>query len=317
KTEPDGRVFPASDRSQSVIDCLLGQAAQHGITLHTRRGLNALQPTGQGFQLETSAGPLFARRLLLAPGGGSASAYQLARNLGHTILPPVPSLFTFNIEDPRLAGLAGISVPQAALTLQPAGHHGPPFQAQGPLLITHWGLSGPAVLKLSAWAARALAASHYRAELQVNWDGEESLATRLAGLQAARTQRARQTIAKMDPGGRLPQRLWQALVSAAGLPAQQTWAQASNAQLQALAEQLSQASFQVQGKGVFKEEFVTCGGVSLQEVDFRSMQSRLMPGLYFAGEYLDIDALTGGFNFQAAWTTGWLAGRHMGESLLR
>ena len=309
KAEPDGRMFPASNRSQTVIDCLLEQAHKQGIELRTRQGVSGLQVDPNGFRVQTPDGSLDARQVLLAPGGGTQSAYQLAARLGHTIVPPVPSLFTFNIRDPRLKDIPGVSVPTAALSLHPGAATEKPFTAHGPLLVTHWGLSGPAVLKLSAWAARALADSNYRAELRVNWQAGQTSEAQLAVLQTARDDRPRQTIAKGDPDGRLPQRLWRALVAGAGLESGQTWAQSSNADLQRLAEQLTQASFQVHGKAVFKDEFVTCGGVNLKEVDFRTMQSRLIPGLYFAGEYLDIDALTGGFNFQAAWTTGWVAGR--------
>ena len=332
KAEADGRVFPVSDSSQSVIDCLLDAARRLGIELALRSRAVALEQQPGGWRLSTADGQQYRGAcVLLAAGGGAPAAYRLASGLGHTLLPPVPSLFSFTIPDPRLEGLAGVSVPRADLALLPdppgaalpAGGSQPgkkpggkALSASGALLVTHRGLSGPAVLRLSAWGARALADSGYHAALQVNWLPPHTPESLLPVLQAARQQAPRRLPASSDPSGALPLRLWQRL-AAAGLPAERPWSELSNAALQRFAQELTRGRFQIAGKGPFKDEFVTCGGVRLAEVDFRSMESRLHPGLFFAGEILDIDGLTGGFNFQAAWTTGWLAGQaiaaRMGE----
>jgi predicted Rossmann fold flavoprotein len=223
----------------------------------------------------------------------------------------VPSLFTFNIPDARLQGLPGVAVEQAGVQLldedvRPLRQPG--MRQLGPLLVTHWGLSGPAVLRLSAWGARWLHERAYQAALQVNWLGEMGREQALAELLAYKDNYARQKAAAYDPFGCLPQRLWARLAQAAGLRTEQNWGDLSKAALQALAAELTAGRYTIRGKGPFKEEFVTCGGVCLDEVNFKTMESRRMPGLYFAGEVLDVDGLTGGFNFQSAWTTGWIAG---------
>jgi hypothetical protein len=311
KTEADGRQFPTTDRSQTIVDCLLEAVRQAGIALRTRCAVQALARQSEVFQVGCGEETITAGRVILAAGGGSADAYALAAGLGHTIIPPVPSLFTFTVRDARLEGLAGIAA-EAALTLWAGAARGKPYTAAGPLLITHWGLSGPAVLRLSAWGARALAEAGYQARLGVNWLPPHTPESLLPALQAERAAHPARLVSVRSPAlagaARLPERLWPRLAAAAGIAAGQAWGGLSNQGLRALAGALTRTEFQIVGKGAFKEEFVTCGGVSLKEVDFRSLQSRRCPGLYFAGEVLDIDGLTGGFNFQAAWTTGWLAG---------
>jgi predicted Rossmann fold flavoprotein len=309
KTEPDGRMFPASNSAETVIACFLQEANRLGIELSVGAPVARLERRQEdytavvgdaGLGLETH---YQARRVLLTT-GGDRKAYSLAQGLGHTIVPPVPSLFTFSISDPRLAGLAGISVDPVQLRLPESG-----LEQSGPLLITHWGLSGPAVLKLSAWGARALNAANYQASLLVNWlpaYHPDSLHHFLSGI---KTGSARQKVLAQSPAGKLPQRLWERLAQSAGIREAQTWGDLSRQQLTRLVEELVCGQYNIQGKGAFKDEFVTCGGVSLDEVNFKTMESRLSPGLYFAGEVLDIDGLTGGFNFQRAWTTGWLAGQ--------
>lgn len=305
KTEPDGRVFPVSDRSESIIACLTGEATRTGVDVRCLSPVSAVRRTVEGtFQVELRQGDFLSTRSLLLATGGERAGMALAGSLGHTLIPPVPSLFTFSITDPRLSGLEGVSVPTAHLALPSAR-----LDASGPLLITHWGLSGPAVLRLSAWGARALHEAGYRIPLLVNWispHNPETISGRLNDLRAAESRRL---VLARSPLPDLPLRLWKALASAAGIPEELTWANLSRAQLTGLAEQLTRCRFEIQGKGQFKEEFVTCGGVALNEVDFRSMQSRILPGLYLAGEILDIDGLTGGFNFQSAWTTAWIAGQ--------
>jgi len=313
KTEPDGRVFPVSDRAQSVIDLLMNEAARLKIELRDRTPVENIQQGQHGFVLGLRGqGVLNARTVLLAT-GGDAAAMKLAESLGHTIMPPAPSLFTFVVKDPRLTGLAGVSVPSARVSLEAWG-----LRSQGPLLVTHWGLSGPAVLRLSAWGARHLHQAGYQVELTVNWGiGEwDDVYAALKGLRSATPRRlAAAKVSEPVEWRVLPQRMWERLVEHAGIPLDQEWGGVSNAALQALADGLSRAHFAVSGKGEFKDEFVTCGGVSLKEIDFRTMHSRVCPGLYVAGEALDVDGLTGGFNFQNAWTTGWLAGEAIAVGL--
>ncbi|MBL9186598.1 MAG: aminoacetone oxidase family FAD-binding enzyme, partial [Opitutaceae bacterium] len=262
---------------------------------------------GAGFQLTlTDGSPVRCDRLLLATGGNRSSAgFTIAEKFGHTIEPLVPSLFTFNIEDPRLTGLAGVSLENVTVSVP-----GTKLRTEGPLLITHWGLSGPAILKLSAWGARDLAACNYHFSLLLNWTGTQARDALVRELAAVRQQNPKKQLTTWSPLA-MPRRLWERLVVNAGIAATTPWAQVSNAVLDTLAAQLTAAELKVTGKSTFKDEFVTCGGVRLSEVDFRSMESRLCPGLHFAGEVLDIDGVTGGFNFQAAWTTGWIAGQAM------
>lgn len=303
KTEPDGRIFPVTDSSETIVDCLIHAATAAGVEIRTDAGVVSIE---RGFTIELKTGErLTCDRLLLAT-GSTRKGYEWAVSLGHTIEPPVPSLFTFTVSDPRLADLSGISVANAHVRLA-----GTRLEQTGPVLITHWGLSGPAVLKLSAWGARLLHERNYHTDLIVNWlPGlrPDELRRRLA---EAKTDHARQSIASHAPF-ELPQRLWKRLVAAAGIGEDQRWADVSKPQSSRLADELWQGRYVLEGKGVFKDEFVTCGGIRLDEVSFKTMESRVCPGLYFAGEILDIDGITGGFNFQSAWTTGWIAGQAIG-----
>ena len=307
KVEADGRMFPVSDRSQSVIDCLTGAAAAAGVQVRTQLGVKALQARPDGWTLTAGTETLYAERVLVAT-GSSARMWAILAGLGHQVVPPVPSLFTFNLQDPRLTGLAGVAVPAAQVRLP-----GLDLAQQGPLLVTHWGLSGPAVLKLSAQGARALHACGYHFPLEVDWTGQGPEAT-AANLAAIRRTQAKRKVLNHSPEG-LPQRLWERLVAAAGIHPDQVWAHLRREELDALTAQLTAGAFSVTGKSTFKEEFVTAGGVDLREVDFRRFASRKLPGLFLAGEVLDIDAITGGYNFQAAWTGGWLAGQAVWEGL--
>jgi predicted Rossmann fold flavoprotein len=308
KTERDGRMFPTTDSSQTILDCLQGAARAAGVKLVPNLGVEsaARRPEG-GFELRLSDGAtLQCERLLLATGGCRVPALgQLATSLGHTLEPPVPSLFTFQIETPWVRALAGVSVEAGEASVPGTG-----LRERGALLLTHWGLSGPAILRLSAWGARELHSLGYRFPLRLNWLphlGPEALAD---SLQSRRnTQPARLVV--NTPLAPLTARLWEQLVRAAGIPGNTRWADFSRAGRHALLQQLQRTELPVTGKSLNKDEFVTCGGVRLAEVNFRTMESRLCPGLHFAGELLDIDGITGGFNFQAAWTTGWLAGRAM------
>lgn len=306
KTEEDGRMFPTTDSSQTIVTCLQTAADRARIQLRTRCGLVAASRGEQGgFALELTAGEtLYCDGLLLATGGNRASAgFATAEKFGHTVEPLVPSLFTFHVTDPRLQDLSGIAVVDTV-----ASARGTKLSERGPTLITHWGLSGPAILRLSAWGARELQACDYQFPLLLNWAGGRSVEQVRADLVQMRAAHPRRQIGSSSGFG-VPQRLWERLVVAAGLKLETIWTSASNALLGSLANQLAAGEFSVTGKSMNKEEFVTCGGIRLGEVDFKTMQSRRCPGLFFAGEILDIDGITGGFNFQAAWTTGYLAGR--------
>ncbi len=305
--EGDGRMFPVTNSSETIVDCLLEAAKTAGVEIRTKAAVASLEKNREGFSVELATGELLQCERLLLATGSNAKAYAWAQALGHSVEPPAPSLFTFNVTDPRLEGLAGISVPHARVRLD-----GTKLEQRGPLLITHWGLSGPAVLKLSAWGARELQARNYRTPLEVNWLGDVQPDEVKRTLAAFKEAEARKTVVANSPVA-VPQRLWRSLVQAAGILESKRWADVSKLELTRLADELSRGCYQITGKGVFKEEFVTCGGVSLNEVNFKTMESRLCPGLYFAGEVLDIDGVTGGFNFQSAWATGWLAGRAMAD----
>lgn len=307
KAESDGRMFPVSDRSQTIIDCLLLAATKAGVRLQPARGATEIRRHTDAFEVVLTDGKhLVADRVLLATGGCRAAAQgQLALALGHTLAEPVPSLFTFHIEADWLRALAGVSVPDAEVKVSSAK-----LCERGPLLLTHWGLSGPAVLRLSAWGARKLHAVDYRFALAVNWLPEISADMLAQEFQRRRETQGAKTVTNV-PLPPLPTRLWAALVAQAGLPVESRWASLTRDHSLRLMRQISQTELGVTGKSLNKDEFVTCGGVRLREINFKTMESRLCPGLYFAGELLDVDGITGGFNFQAAWTTGWIAGRAM------
>jgi predicted Rossmann fold flavoprotein len=306
KTESDGRMFPITDSSQTIIDCLVHEAKRAGVQIRTNCGVNSVSKQGDTFHLDLSTGEsLTCDRLLLATGGCRTPALgQLAVSLGHTLVPPVPSLFTFHIEAPWVRELAGASVPEVELSAAETK-----LKSKGPLLFTHWGLSGPAVLRLSAWGARALHANNYNFSLRVKWSAAQP---------SDLSSHAQSNAAKLvinAPLAPLSLRIWQALVNLASIPRDRRWSSLTRVEHQKLFETLSNTTLPVTGKSLNKDEFVTCGGVALQEVNFKTMESKICSGLYFAGELLDIDGITGGFNFQAAWTTGWIAGNSMAASL--
>jgi predicted Rossmann fold flavoprotein len=311
KTETDGRIFPRSDSSQSVVDCLMSAAREQGVRLVANCGVTkASRNASGGFRVTLANGEeLECGRLLLALGGcRTPAAGDLAALLGHTLVPPVPSLFTFQVAQPALNQLAGIAVEDVEVSVAEAR-----LKGRGPLLLTHTGLSGPAILRLSAWGARALHELDYRFRLQVNWlpqFSSDALAAEIQNMQAGQPAR----LVSATPLKPLPARLWNHLVGAVGLAEGTRWAEASRTARHRLVQQLVQTVLPVTGKSLNKEEFVTCGGVRLNEVDFKTMESRITPGLHFAGELLDIDGLTGGFNFQAAWTTGWIAGQALAKA---
>lgn len=308
KTEPDGRVFPVSNSSATVVDCLLREADDAGVSLHTSLGVDAVAPRGGGgFRCALSDGEHFdCEKVLIATGGcRSRGGARLAEGLGHAIEPPVPSLFTFHVGTTWLRELPGTTMESVALSVPEAR-----LEERGAVLITHEGLSGPAVLRLSAWGARSLHDLGYRFALHVDWLphlDRDAVAVELASRRDTMPKR----LVANAPLHPISVRLWRALIAAAGIAPATRWSELSRASARTLAAQLNDTELTVSGKSLNKEEFVTCGGVKLREVDFRTMESRVRPGLYFAGEVLDIDAVTGGFNFQAAWTTGWIAGHAM------
>ena len=312
KTEADGRIFPTSDLSSTIIDCLVRAARTLDVEVRKQAGVQSVSTSSaRRFALTVGHGGSFeADRLIIASGGARKSGGpRIAQSLGHTITELAPSLFTFHVDDPRIGGLQGLTIENVRVVCREAK-----LEQSGPMLITHWGLSGPAILKLSAWGARSLARMGYRFELRVNWLGDASADSVRSTLNDQKRDLSRRSVRTLCPFP-LPKRIWERLTGAAGIATGSQWAQLGKAQMNALVEQLVDSRFHVTGKSMNKEEFVTCGGVSLREVDFKRMESKLVPGLHFAGEVLDIDGVTGGFNFQAAWTTGRIAGTHAAESL--
>lgn len=308
KTESDGRIFPVSDSSSTIINCLLTELQRHGVDIQYGQKISAIHrlPDDTLEIVLQDAQTIRCTACLLASGSLAADSALTAAlsQLGHRIVPPVPSLFTFKLSGDVLEGLAGVSVDPARITLKGSKQH-----QSGPVLITHSGLSGPAVLKLSAWAARELHARRYQFEIIVEWlPGKPADTARL--LETLRRTQARRKIENSGLRG-LPKRLWQRLSQLAGASGY-TWSQLPAAHRDRLLELIHHHTLQICGKSTHKEEFVTCGGICLADVDFRSMQSRVCPNIYFAGEVLDIDGITGGFNFQAAWTTAHIAGSSIG-----
>lgn len=307
KTESDGRMFPMTDQSETIVQCLLTAAREAGVDLKNKVSVESAQLEGSLLSVRLSDGTVMdGARLLIATGGARAvSAVQIASSLGHKILDPVPSLFTFHLEEPWLTQLPGVSVVDAEVKETSSN-----LRERGPILITHTGLSGPAVLRLSAWGARVLHALDYHFEVIVNWIpswNEEQLRQHFREQRESSPGR----LVMNSPAANLPSRLWEVFCERAGIGRETRWAILPKTAATALVELLFRCRLKVRGKSLNKEEFVTCGGVVLKEVDFQTMQSRICPGLYFAGEVLDIDGITGGFNFQAAWTTGFIAGKAM------
>ena len=315
KTEADGRMFPVTDSSQTIVDCLREEARRLGVRVETRRGVSGAtwNQADRCFDLTLhGASPRSADFLLLATGGNRQSGgLAVAQGFGHQIVDPVPSLFGVHVRDPLLKGLAGIVVPDVRVGIADSR-----LAQGGGLLITHWGLSGPAILKLSAWGARELAARDYRLMLAVNWWGQDTRHAVEAVLASWRRDHGARSVSTANPSPGIPRRLWERLVQRANIGGDTAWSRLPRAGLEALLDACVDCRLAVSGKSMNKEEFVTCGGIALNEVDMKTMQSRIRPGLYFAGEILDVDGVTGGFNFQAAWTTGYLAGTAMARDIL-
>ncbi|MBT8318743.1 MAG: NAD(P)/FAD-dependent oxidoreductase [Gramella sp.] len=303
KIEEDGRMFPVTDSSQTIIDCFTRECRKLNIDIQKGHSLKSFERSQDHWDLETSSGKFRARNLMLATGSNS-KIWNLLQKKGHSIVPAVPSLFTFNIKDDRIKDLAGIAQDAEVKVM----HEN--LESSGPLLITHWGMSGPAILKLSAWGARELNELGYKFNISVNWLPGYSEIDILEQLKELKFSNSRQQVAKRAQF-ELPKRLWQSIVNASAIDKEDKWADLNKEQLQQLSRQLTSAFYQVDGKSTFKEEFVTAGGIDLKEVDFKTFESKLHKNLYFAGEILNIDAITGGFNFQNAWTGGYLAAKAM------
>ena len=302
KIEADGRMFPVSNSSQTIIDCFLKATQKLGIAVITGQSVQSIfnpEVSGENvWKIETQTENYLVGKLILAT-GSNPKIWELLQNFGHAIVSPVPSLFTFNIKDSRIKELPGVAA-QVTVTVKDTT-----LTSTGPLLITHWGMSGPAILKLSAWGARILHDKNYQFTIFVNWLNDEETADVEKKLKDLKLEHAKKLVSKKSPF-ELTNRLWESLALASGIEAETKWADLSKAQLQNLANQLTKATFQVNGKSTFKEEFVTAGGINLKEINFKTMESKLHQNLYFAGEIVNIDAITGGFNFQNAWTTGFI-----------
>lgn len=307
KTEADGRMFPATDSSGTIVEALRTAAHKARVDLRMNAGVRSFRKSGSGFDVVLDDGQrLTADRAIVAAGGHpKADGYTWLAGLGIPIVQPVPSLFTFNLIDKAMSELMGVVAPKAIVRLA-----GLKLEEQGPLLITHWGFSGPPVLRLSAWGARELHAAQYRYTVQANWVGLPENEAR-AMMDTVWTSHPKKQVINTCPFD-LPERLWAWLLEKAGIPATKPCVEVGRHDRNRLLARLVNDRHPAQGKTTFKEEFVTAGGVDLVSVDPNNMQSRVVPGLFFAGEVLDIDGITGGFNFQAAWTTGWIAGKHVG-----
>jgi len=307
KIEEDGRMFPVTDSSQTIIDCFLLEAKRLNVEILRNQSVKEIQKSREHFIINTTFDTFSAAKIVVAT-GSNPKIWNLLEGLGHNIVPAVPSLFTFNIKDSRIIDLPGLSTDASVKILDAMGKT--ILQSNGPLLITHWGMSGPAILKLSAWGARILEPLKYHFKIEVNWLNTYSEEDALDSLKEMKNIQGKQTIFKYAQF-ELPKRLWQSLVKATGISETLTWADATRENLQNLANQLTAGIFEVTGKSTFKEEFVTAGGVDLKEVNFKTFESRKVDGLYFAGEVLNIDAITGGFNFQNAWTGGYIVSQKL------
>lgn len=312
KTEPDGRIFPVSDSSQTIIDCFLKAAKNAGVEIRTSVSVKSFSritsESQEGFLLYTDQNEtIFADRLLIATGGyPKPEGFDWLRAHEHEVISPLPSLFTFNTPTNHLLPLAGVSVQDALVKISGTKH-----EWRGPLLITHWGFSGPAILKLSAWGARDLAEKNYQFVCKINWVPEYNEQQVREIFIQEKVKTPKQQIASHARFG-IPLRLWKAFTEKAEISETLRWSEATHKSLNKLTELLTNSQFEVKGKTTFKEEFVTCGGISLTDINPETLESKSVSGLFFCGEVIDVDGITGGFNFQSAWTTGYIAGIHAG-----
>ena len=310
KTESDGRMFPVTDDSATIINCLKKEAQKFNVNLLNRYRVEAVTPTeNQKFTLSIKkhASRTFDAVVIATGGSNRRSTYQWMEELGHSIIEPIPSLFTFNFKENIFEDLAGISIENGAVAIEDTS-----YKHEGPILITHWGLSGPAVLKTSAWAARYLQQQDYSFTIRVNWLYPQNVQEVQQQLKELRHTNARKTAQKQHQFD-IPNRLWVRFLELSNIAPTTRWAELSNQQIHQLTQALTNAQYQIEGKTTYKDEFVTSGGIPLDEVDMSTMESKKLSNLYFAGEVLNIDGITGGYNFQSAWTTGWIAAQNIGK----
>ncbi|RFM30690.1 BaiN/RdsA family NAD(P)/FAD-dependent oxidoreductase [Chitinophaga silvisoli] len=310
KAEPDGRMFPVTDSSQTIIDCLLREADKHRVQIRTNTAVSGLEKTADGWKVLLQDEPPIETKFVFVAAGGypQADKFGWLQATGHEIVPPLPSLFTFNMPGNPIISLMGVSS-VAAVKIA-----GTKLQEQGPVLITHWGLSGPAILRTSAWGARELAALQYQFTAIVNWLPDHNENSLREDLQSRRFDLGAQKIYNKNPFG-LPQRLWQFMLEQSGVAEEARWADLPSKEQNKLIKQLVAMECPVKGKTTFKEEFVTCGGIKLSEIDPNTMESKLCPQLYFGGEVMDVDGITGGFNFQHAWSSGYIAAQSIADKM--
>jgi predicted Rossmann fold flavoprotein len=308
KIEGDNRVFPEANTSQAIIDCFQKAVATLGIKVLTNHGVNSVTKKDDLWSIHTKEQVFEADQLVIAA-GSSKKVWELCETLDHSVIAPVPSLFTFNINDKRLVDLLGISVPNATVTIT-----GTKLEASGPLLITHWGMSGPAVLKLSAFGARILADKNYQYNVEVNWLSRPTDKV-LNVLLNLKKKEPRKTVILKSPFTEVSRRLWERFVLFSDIDKTENWADLNSAQLEKLANQLTKGIYNANGRTTFKDEFVTAGGVDLKEINFKRFESRKHSNLFFVGEVLNIDAVTGGFNFQNAWTGGFICAKALAEEV--
>jgi predicted Rossmann fold flavoprotein len=305
KIEDDGRVFPVSNSSQTIIDCFLKQSQKYDIKLKKNHAVRSIGQTGDSWAVETTKEVFYCKKLMIAT-GSNPKIWQMLQSLGHNISPAVPSLFTFDIDDLRLKDIPGVVAKDVAVEVMGTSLH-----SEGPLLITHSGLSAPSILKLSAFGAIELAQLNYKFEIKINFIQQDA-ASCLEVLMKNKLELSKKLV-RNTPLFELPKRLWVKLVQAAAIADELRWADLNKLQLQSLSKQLTKAVFQVHGKSTFKEEFVTAGGIDLKEINFKTYESKLFKNLFFAGEIINIDGVTGGFNFQNAWTGAYLAAQELSK----
>ena len=306
KIEDDNRIFPVSNSSQTIIDCLTSSAKNAGVEVKLQQNVSTIIPENNQFKIVTNSGEFVADKVLIAA-GSNPKVWSLAVSIGHSIIEPVPSLFTFNINDLRLRDLMGVSVPNATIKIAKTK-----LESSGPLLITHWGMSGPGVLKLSAFGARILADKDYQYNVIVNWLSKSTESV-VEVLKELKSSQPKKEMLKKSPFPDMSRRLWERLVTVNGVAEGMKWGDLSNKLILKIAVELTQGLYNANGKSTFKDEFVTAGGIDLKEINFKRFESKIHPNLFFAGEVLNIDAVTGGFNFQNAWTGGFIAGNSLAE----
>jgi hypothetical protein len=304
KTEDDGRMFPITDDSETIAQCLLMLAAEYRIKIRTHIEVDTMTHKDGEWQLTTSQDEVLKADIVFVATGSALRMWDILRHMGYKVAEPVPSLFTFNIKDSRINGLMGLSAEKVTVKV-----NGTKLQETGPLLITHWGMSGPGILKLSAWGARILKDQKYTFDITVNWCNELTTPQCIDVLKEYKMEFPKRTVLS-KPQFKLPSRLWERLCQHAGM-IEKNWADMTNKEIEKLATGLTQSVYHVTGKSTFKDEFVTAGGVELDQIDLKTFKSKLHPDLFFAGEVLNIDAITGGFNFQAAWTGAWIAAQNV------